>query len=110
MNFTPARERRKVLTTVEEREPTTEERRDPNTEDPRGSRPTSRISIGGIRHDIAARAASNLAFLGEVILIRNKMTIYRLVLISASFRQCGVTYEDEKVLKVPPPVHVSHDG
>ena len=49
---------------MEEREPTMEDLRDPKTEDPRGSLPTSLISIGGIRHDIAARAASNLAFLG----------------------------------------------
>ena len=59
-------ERGKVLTTVEEREPTMEERLDPKTDDPRGSRPTSRISIGGILHDMEARAASNFAFLDEV--------------------------------------------
>lgn len=36
---------------------------DPKTEEPKGSRPTSRISRGDIFQDMAAKAASNLAFL-----------------------------------------------
>ena len=63
-NLTQKKKKTKVLTTVEEREPTMEDLRDPKTEEPRGSLPTSLISIGGIRQDIAARAASNFAFLG----------------------------------------------